>query len=496
MDDTNKPIPRQWLLWCGALLLAACGTAWLYAALPGINWPISTVAVAAGLMICCGAAQKKYRLDVVLPLLVACLLAIGAALSANPANDTVIAAAVLFALGSAVVSAHLDSRREDGPATWVMAAPYALVLAGGEAFARVTQTAGAVQQGRGVSVIRGVALAIPVTFVLARLLSEADPTFAAAREYAIQAFRDLSLLPRALFFLTLSYCLIGMFGIALRAVPAPTHGANSSTSAATRRVLGNTERLIVLGSVATLFLIFLVLQVSYLFGNPGGRAGSGLSYAQAVHRGFVELNVVSTICAVLLLCLRRLSGPTQPTRWSRVLEWLVTLQCQVLLMSAFYRVNLYEGAYGFTIPRLSVQVYAAVAFIALILLAIELVEQPRLDRFIRRVLVVSALAVIGMTWGNAGGWIAHANLLRYGRSGQIDVPYLALGLGPDAVPELVDALPHLPPTVATRLEVCLWNRYPSPVDGEASRWFEWSLRRSAFKRALSRMGSANTGVCQ
>jgi two-component system sensor histidine kinase BaeS len=492
MGGRTGIIHRQWPLWCGALVLGACDTTWLYGALPGINWPISTVVVAAGLLICCGAADKKYRLDLLLPLLLACLLAIGATLTANPANDVMIAASVLFALGSAVVSARLYPKPENGPITWVVAAPYALVLTIGEAFARLTQTVGAVQEGRGVPVIRGVALAIPVTFVLARLLSEADPTFAAFRGFAIQAFRDLSLLPRGLFFLTLSACLLGVFGIALRPA-SPADGTNTWTSAAPARLVGDTERMIVLGSVATLFLLFLTLQVSYLFGNPGGRTGSGLSYAEAVHRGFVELNSASTICAVLLFWLRRLSGPLAPTRWSRILESVVTLQCLVLLASAFYRVNLYEGAYGFTVLRLYVQVHAAIAFIALLLLAIELVEAPHLDRYVRRVLVVCALAVIGLTWGNPDGWIARANLLRYGRTGQIDVPYLTRGLGPDAVPELVGALPHLAPGVATRLQTCLRNRYPNPSDGD-TRWFEWSLRRSALRQALNQMASTRPVV--
>ena len=482
MEALRGVTSPQWTLWCSVLTLAACETAWLYGALPGINWPLATLANSAGLVICWTSAGRKLRLNVMLPLIVACLLAVSAALTASFANDLLVAACVLFALGSAVVSAHTDLNHTDGPDSWVVAAPYALVLAASEAHGRLTETVDAVRHGRGVAVVRGVALAVPVTLLFALLLSEADPTFASARDVVVRVLRDLSIIPRGLFFFSLSACLVGVFGVALRAGPA--NWAPPRTQVTARHVFGDTERLIVLGSVATLFALFLTLQVSYLFGNPGGRAGSGLSYADAVHRGFVELNVASTVCGALLLALRRYAVSEQPPRWLKVLEWTVAVQSQILLLSAFYRVTLYEAAYGFTTLRLYVQVYAAVAFIAMALLIVELRGYPLFDRFARRVMVVAAVAFGGLLWGNADAWIARANLLRYARTGQIDVPYLTR-LGPDAVPELVSAMPRLPGAVATHLEVCLRNRYRDNQDNESARWFEWSLRRAALYRALA-----------
>src|SRR5213075_3538865 len=60
-------------------------TALLYAARPGINWAISTLAASLGLIGFLGGARRKWRLDVVLPLALACLIASGAAVTANPA---------------------------------------------------------------------------------------------------------------------------------------------------------------------------------------------------------------------------------------------------------------------------------------------------------------------------------------------------------------------------------------------------------------------------
>jgi hypothetical protein len=489
VEAVNKASGPSWALWCIVPVLAACETAWLYDARPGINWAMATVSFVAGVLICWARAGKSLRLNVLVPLLLACFISGASAVTADPGNEMLVAAAVLFALGSAVVAAGTYFDRTDGPLRRVVAAPYAIVLVASETRGRFDQTWGVVRGGEAVGAIRGIALAVPVTVVLALLLSEADPTFATARDLIVNALQDRSILPRGLFFLVLSACMVGAFGIALQAKSARPPRSIARIMPA-RQVFGDTERLIVLGSVATLFALFLVLQVSYLFGDPGGHSGSGVSYADAVHRGFAELNVASTVCGVLLFTLRRHAASQQPGRWLRALELIVTVQAQILLWSAFYRVSLYEGAYGFTRLRLYVQVYAVVAFIALIFLVIELDGPPVLDRFVRRVMVVAALVLGALIWGNSDAWIAHANLLRYARTGRIDVEYLTRGLGPDAVPELAGSLTQLPAPLATRLAVCLDHRYPEGPDKDV-RWFEWSLRRAALNRALTELRTRN-----
>lgn len=464
------------------MILAACETHWLYAARPGLNWALTTLAVALGFLLARLAAGKTPRREVLTALALACLIACGAAVTADPANELLIAATVLFALGSAVMADYTGGQASHRPLGWALAAPLAAPLAAAEAGRRFTEAVGFLSAGRGIAAMRGIALAMPITVMLAVLLSQADPTLAAWRDLAREAWRDFALLPRGLFFCVLAVCLLGTFGIALR--PAAPSSAAAPTATAPR-LFGDTERLIILGSVAGLFGLFLVLQVSYLFGNPGGRAGSGVSYADAVHRGFVELNIASSVCGALLLLLARHAQPGAQQRWVRALQWTVSLQAQILLVSAFYRVLVYEEAYGFTRLRLLVQVYAAVAFVVLGLLSSELRSYPRPDRLLRRSLVVITVALAVLIYGNYDAWIAHADLQRYGRTGRIDVSYLTSGLGPDAVPELVQELPRLPRPVAAQIAAGVRTRYPQQTSGAVGRWFEWSLRRAQLERAMT-----------
>src|SRR5262249_34478669 len=156
------------------------------------------------------------------------------------------------------------------------------------------------------------------------------------------------------------------------------------------------------------------------------------------HRGFVELNIAATVCGAVLLLLARHAHSGSWRRLVRILEWVVLLQAQILLVSAFHRVLLYELAYGFTRLRLYVQVYAAVAFVGLGLWGLELRDWRQPERLLRHALLVATAAALVLVYGNSDAWIVRADLQRGVLCARLDVPYLA-GLGPDAVPALVDA---------------------------------------------------------
>ncbi len=120
------------------------------------------------------------------------------------------------------------------------------------------------------------------------------------------------------------------------------------------------ERLIVLGAVALLFAVFEGLQLSYLFGNAPALAGSGITFAEYARRGFAELTVVASLCALLILGLERGARSGSRERAIRGLALAVIALLWVLLVSAFRRLWLYEEAYGFTTARLYAQVYMVV----------------------------------------------------------------------------------------------------------------------------------------
>jgi two-component system sensor histidine kinase BaeS len=489
MQIQTEPSQRAHVLrlWCVVLTLAACDT-WLnFEALPGINWGLSTLATAAAALLFLRAGGKPIELAVLSWLMLACLAALGAAVTADPAEDVVIALIVIGALAAALLSATEHAGASDRAAMVALAVPRAAIVTLVEAGERLGQATRIICADQFIPLVRGVAIAAPVSMLLALLLSAADPNLAHWRQQLLMLLQRLSFISRALSFLGFATLMLGAYGLALK----QAHGeAQPDVAPEPRRGrLTDTERLIVLRSVAALFALYFVLQISYLFGNAGAQVGKGTTFAGAVHRGFVELNLASSFSALLLLALSRLAIPGSRERLIRWLVIAIVLQAQLLLLSAFHRVDVYEAAYGYTRLRLYVQAYAIVAFLFMILLAIELRARPQPARLARRAACLAALALIGLVGWNHAAWIATQNLRRYGQSGSIDARYLSLGLGPDAVPELIDSLPQLPPPLAASLRRCLREAYEAgtAADRVNRSWYEWSRRRQRLRRALAQL---------
>ena len=132
--------------------------------------------------------------------------------------------------------------------------------------------AGQVAAERSQGWMRGALLALPVVVVFGLLLANADPVFATLRRSLEEVLSRWDFLPRLVFFGVLFVASLGAGGLALRGSSASSPVSTPSSCAC----LGRTERLVVLGAVAGLFAVFLLLQLTYLFGNAPAVAGSGI----------------------------------------------------------------------------------------------------------------------------------------------------------------------------------------------------------------------------
>lgn len=69
--------------------------------------------------------------------------------------------------------------------------------------------------------------------------------------------------------------------------------------------LGFVELSIVLGSVVTLFTIFVVMQFQYFFGGHTNINVEGFTYSEYARRGFGELVTVAFFALLMLLTFKR-----------------------------------------------------------------------------------------------------------------------------------------------------------------------------------------------
>jgi two-component system, OmpR family, sensor histidine kinase BaeS len=477
-----------WLLWFAALILAGCETCIDFDAWPGLNWLLSTLSVATVFVLFARLAGKPLTADRWLSLLLACAIAGGAAVSANPAVEAlvllgvIVSLAVGLLLGSGAISREELGARE---ILWAPASAGLVVLR--EAGARLGQGARDLSAAESVPTVRGIAFATPITVGLGLLLSNADPVMAAWRDSAWQVLTEMTFLGRTLFFLMAGILMLGALGHALRAPLSSERRRHPAEMSGIH--LGATERAIILTAVVALFGLFLVLQLTHLFVDAADVRAAGLTYAQAAHEGFAELTIAASLCVLLLVAISRSSGATGLNRGEKTLSVALIVESQILLLSGFQRIVVYEDSYGFTELRLFVQVYEGCVFVALGLLILEVLGRLNFQRHSQRCAIFAAIALLGLVYWNHAAWIAQENLARYERSGVLDVRYLVRTLGPDAVPALLRSLPALPAALQLRLRSCLRAQY-TPASINALRnatWYEWSYGRGRLVRTLERL---------
>jgi hypothetical protein len=174
------------------------------------------------------------------------------------------------------------------------------------------------------------------------------------------------------------------------------------------------------------------------------------------------------------------------------LELVIIGETQVLLQSAFRRVLLYEDAYGFTVARVVAQSYMIVMAVALLLLAWQLVRQPRTRRILGQVGAMGVVALASLGVWNHEGWIVHKNFQRYTETGKLDTRYLACDLSENAVPALLGRARQLPAPEQSRIREALASRF---AGDERDVWYEWNAGRARAAPVLDRLEvPAATGV--
>ena len=293
-------------------------------------------------------------------------------------------------------------------------------------------------------IIRGLLLALPIVIVLTLLLTSADPVFK-IRVRGLFNWLSFDNLAESLFRLTyiiiIAYLLLSafFFGSTVSAKWEKGH----HTKPILKPFLGTIESGIILGAVNLLFLVFVVLQFTYLFGGQENISIEGFTYAEYARRGFFELLAVAMISLVLFYGLSLWTKrETAAQRWTfSGMGMLLVALVGVILVSAFTRLSLYEEAYGFT--RLRTLTHIFTVWTGLILAVTAFLESRRkLDKL--AFLLILLIFGFGLTvnFFNVDRFIVQQNVTRAMTSNDnddstgLDAEYLTT-LSYDAIPQLV-----------------------------------------------------------
>jgi uncharacterized protein DUF4153 len=327
------------------------------------------------------------------------------------------------------------------------------------------------------AVALGGALAFPLLVVFGGLFSSADAVFhdVVADLFAIDF--DAVLGHIALFAIFAGLSAGYLRGALLRAAPShlPTDGDS-------RLSLGIIPVATALGLVNLLFLIFVVIQLRYLFGGADLiAAATGLTYAEYARRGFFELVTASGLVLPLLAgadwVVRNESREHQRT--FRQLAIVLLLLLAVVMASALARMRLYVGAFGLSEIRVystAFMLYLAGVFAWFAWTTLR--GQGR--RFAFGALIQGFAVLGGLHLINPDAFIVRTNLARPPAERPFDGWYAA-SLSADAVPILLDALPRLEARArCAAADGLLAQRRRLERDD----WRNWNFARARARRLL------------
>lgn len=337
---------------------------------------------------------------------------------------------------------------------------------------------GVLKRARWMPVLRGVMLAAPVLVVFSALLASADVVFAhlLGNLLTFNFLPDMSdIFAQAILTVIVGWVMSGGLAYAVarrdKATPADEEPWDAGLDAVPGHFsIGFVEVTTVLVLVSGLFLAFGLVQFAYLFGGESNISAAGLTYAEYARRGFFELVAVSVLTLGLILGLHHLAR-RDTTRQRLVFNGLGSLMVVlvlVLLASAYWRMSLYQQAYGYTHLRLYVEVFELWLAATFGWLLLALWWKPK--RFAIGAFVAALGFLATLNLANPDATIARENLQRYRDMGKVDAYYLA-GLSEDAVPALIGALDYSTGSERDALVRTLWDRLRHME--ETPNWREW-----------------------
>jgi hypothetical protein len=299
--------------------------------------------------------------------------------------------------------------------------------------------------GRIGSVGIGIALAFPFLLVFAFLFASADAVFSSAvtNLFDLRKWSIGELIGRVLLAATFAWVGGGVFLLAGR-------GADTATSPVLPRlrgVLSSTAGATTLLAVDALFVFFVALQIAYLFGGSDTLNATGLSYSTYARRGFFELIAVAVLAGGLLFAVELVVA--KRTRVYVGAALTLALATLVIVVSAAYRMQLYQLAYGWTEQRF--YALAGIAWLGAGGACAAVLVGRDATRWLPHASALIGLAVaIAINLIGPSAYVARQNLERVvdpsalpaDASHGLDAYYLAT-LGDGAIPTLVEYLPRL-----------------------------------------------------
>ncbi len=324
-------------------------------------------------------------------------------------------------------------------------------------------------------ILLGLLISIPLLIIILMLLAEADMMFNYYLKNLGNIFGEASLGELIGRSIIISVVAIYMFGF----LWSLNYNDFDVEGISIKREAWEPVTIITLISVINIaYFVFTVIQLSYLYGGGMNALPAGFTYAEYARRGFFELILVTLINLMVLTLSISLTkesnrGLGRLLRASYSILIIFTLN---MLVSAAYKMNLYEGTYGYTQQRIFVQ---AIMLLMGIILAIVLAGiWNRKVPILKSAIIAVVLVYVGLNYINVDRVIAKENIQRYHATQKLDINYLKY-LSDDAAPELLELLEENNYQLE-ELKAHM-NKRKSQIESTDYKWFQYNYYRNQIK---------------
>lgn len=243
--------------------------------------------------------------------------------------------------------------------------------------------------------------------------------------------------------------------------------------------------LTMLVSVNLIYVLFTVIQFTYLFGSVSSLLPEGVTYAEYARRGFFELIVVTLINVSILICIINFTRKDNAIveKILKILSSLLVACTMIMLLSAHFRMSLYEEAYGYTYLRVFTHAFMIFIFAILTVTLIKVWKESFL--LLKAYMVITIIAYIAINYFNVDAFIVDNNIKRFNNPqiNIIDTQYLSY-LSDDAVPYLVQLLESSDTQVSEDIRHQLFARKERLK--EKNEWQSFNLSRYRAKKILDK----------
>ena len=267
--------------------------------------------------------------------------------------------------------------------------------------------------------VKSILIIIPVVVIIIWLLCSADEMFAKLFVW-IKDISFASLIKRLIIMIILYIYLNASLFVALNDLKSKEEDSKVKIDAFTMKVLTTILNIT--------YLVFVIIQIKSLFLHS---VDSNINYAQYARSGFFQLMIISVINLIIIICTKK-SGKSNYNKLMSIIMILFTL---VIIASSFYRMNLYEQAYGYTLLRLGVYVTLVTEVILLIPTVFYILKEK--INILNYYIVIITTVYTFINLFSVDTIIAKRNIDRYNKKADIDIEYLS-NYYSDNIPLLLD----------------------------------------------------------